>query len=236
MELLWDMEDLKHPVSLDMEEAKIEGGNQILSLSSQVFTQLLELGLDANHLWLLENPDFELQSPKVLGWKQTLSRKGYIDEKGDLTKVGKELLLMVGQGKLLGVKKQKKEQRILTETSFDSWWKEYPATDTFSHKGKTFKGSRALRADKNDCMVKYGAILSRGIYTAEDMLNALKLEKKQKMELSVVDGVNKMKYFQNSRTYLSQGTYENYIQLIKDNPGILGENANNQGLTKRVDI
>lgn len=220
-----------------MEELNIQEGEKrkLISLSNIAFEQVLALGLDANHLWMLENPDVEINSPKIIGWKQTLVRKGYLDMQGVLTKEGSSLLVGISSGMMPEVVKRKREKRIEITGDFEKWWTAYPATDTFTYRTKVFKGSRALRMNKLGCQVKFGSIMSKGEYTIEEMIGALELEKKQKMELSLQENRNKMSYFQNSETYLNQQTYAAYIELLKENPKAIEEVVHVTEV-KRIDI
>ncbi len=102
------------------------------------------------------------------------------------------------------------------DSEFERWWKAYPGTDTFVHKGKTFQGTRSMRVKKDDCKIKLKKILDEGEYTIDEMLEALEYEVLQKKENSVKAGENKLKYMQNTLTYLNQRTFEPYIELIKE--------------------
>lgn len=212
----------------------------IIGLTSVAFDQLLQLGLDLNHLYILEGLQEEagqslhITSAKLLGWRQTLERKGYIDIKGSITEDGKKLLLEIGTGSTVTLKRIKRQRREVIMTSFDSWWMAYPATDTFEYKGKAFRGTRALRTSKLECTIKFGAIISQGEYTVEEMIAALEEEKKYKMIDSLNTGKNKMSYFQNSATYLNQRTFESWIELIRA-PQIDHKIIENSA-PKRVDI
>lgn len=213
----------------------------IISLSSAAFEQLLQIGIDLNHTYILEgiNEGTDLtkhiQSPKLVGWKQTLIRKGYLDMQGLITDTGRNLLKQIGEGGTLLVKRQK-EKREMVISDFELWWKAYPSSDTFIYKNRTFRGSRALRINKSECVAKMNKILAEGEYTIKEMVEALELEKRQKMEESVRIGQNKMSYFQNSLTYLNQRTYEPWIEIIKTTPAEELNKSNNPNVVKRIDI
>jgi hypothetical protein len=100
-------------------------------------------------------------------------------------------------------------------SDFEEWYKVFPGTDTFTHKGKTFTGSRNLRQNPADCRIKFDKILIEGEYTVKELIEALKFDVLQKKEASVQENTNKLKYMQNSLTYLNQRSYEPYIELIK---------------------
>ena len=147
---------------------------------------------------------------KISGLQQGLIRKGLITEKG-ITFVGTELLLFL---------ETKTEKKILkkkvTATEFDLWYKTFPGTDTFTHKSVSFTGSRALRINKDDCRLKFDKILLESEYTSEQLIEALKFDVLQKKEASVKEKTNKLKYMQNSLTYLNQRSYESFVELIQE--------------------
>jgi len=47
------------------------------------------------------------------------------------------------------------------------------------------------------------------------MVEALKYDVMSKKEASIKEGTNKLKYMQNSLTYLNQRSFEGFIELIK---------------------
>lgn len=144
---------------------------------------------------------------------QGMLRKGFVTEKGGLTVPGKRLLDTL--------KEEDNDQKLIVKTrlkdlDFDAWWKAYPGTDTFVHKGKSFQGTRSLRTKKDDCKLKLKKILDEGEYTLQELILALQYEVLQKKENSVKADDNKLKYMQNSLTYLNQRTFEPFIELIKE--------------------
>lgn len=155
---------------------------------------------------------------KIGALYQGLIRKGLIsrdDEK--ITIEGKDLLNFVKSED----DSPKMVKRKPLTTDFEEWWKNYPTTDSFTYKHKTFKGSRSLRRAKSDCKVKFKAILNEGDYTAKQLIDALKYEVKVKAERSLREGKNLMSYMQGSVPYLNQRTFEGFIELMeseKDKP------------------
>ena len=101
-------------------------------------------------------------------------------------------------------------------TDFEEWWKTYPGTDSFEYKGKSFKGTRALRLHKDDCRLKFDKILLEGEYTASQLIAALNFEILQKKETSITENTNRLKFMQGSSVYLNQRSYEPFIELIND--------------------
>ncbi len=69
---------------------------------------------------------------------------------------------------------------------------------------------------KEDCKTKIKAILNEGDYTIDDLIRALDFEVFQKKEKSVKEGKNSITYMQNSLTYLNQRTFENFIEISKN--------------------
>jgi len=190
-------------------------GLSVFNLTIEGFRQLQTYGIDLNHLFILEclseGTDVEkhMSSSKVAAWKQNLYRKSLITEKGEVTVLGKELLVALSSARPPGevVRKIRKE----VDELFELWWKAYPPTDMFEYKGRSFSGSRGLRQKKEDCKKKFNEILLEGEHSAEDLIRALEREITLKKEQSVKDNENKMKYMQNSATYLNQRTYENFM-------------------------
>jgi len=149
------------------------------------------------------------ESMKIAGLQQGLLRKGLITDDSKITTHGVELLLF------LLSKGDKKIVRKKTVTEFEQWYKTFPGTDTFTHKGKTFTGSRTLRQNPDDCRVRFDKILLEGEYTSKQLIDALNLDILQKKEASIKENTNKLKYMQNSLTYLNQRSYEPFIELLE---------------------
>jgi hypothetical protein len=174
-----------------------------------------------NHLFILEclNEGTDIQKhlniAKVKAWKQNLYRKSLITEAGEVTTLGRELLTSLAIPNSMSPREVIKKAVSTTDDAFDVWWKAYPATDTMIYLNKSFPGSRGLRQKKEECRKKFGDILLEGEYSAEDMVNALKTEIMMKMNQSVRDNENKMRYMQNTLTYLNQRTFENFIEISR---------------------
>lgn len=162
-------------------------------------------------------------SVKVSNLHQTLIRKGLISEtENKITTIGTELLVFIES------KEEKKIVKRKPATSeFDKWWAAYPGTDTFAFNNRTFTGNRSLRQNKEECRLKFDKILLEGEYTAQELIDALLFDVKQKMHASYKTNTNKLTYMQNSLTYLNQRSYEPFIELIKqgvqvETPKIVG--------------
>jgi len=174
------------------------------SLDIIYFLKLIEEGADATAL---------CDNPKMSVLCQTLRRKGLLTENFTLTLIGKSVLGFLDED---GTPETKLVKKKVDSNSFDEWWKTYPGTDTFTHKGKDFTGTRSMRVKKEDCKAKLNAILAEGEYTIDEMIAALKYEVLQKKENSYASKTNKLSYMQNSLTYLNQRTFEPFIELIRE--------------------
>lgn len=167
------------------------------------------------------------EHPKLEVLFQTLVRKGLISESSKPTIEGKALLAFLSSPMDAKLEKRK----LIEDSEFDRWWKEYPGTDTFTYKDVTFSGCRTLRAGKDDCKIKLNKILEEGEYTIDELIAALKLDVLQKKENSVKNKTNKLTFMQNSLTYLNQRSFEPFIELIKN-----GHNVEQQHTAGGVDI
>jgi hypothetical protein len=167
---------------------------------------VLKLAEEADVMFLC-NDDVKLKT-----LLQGMIRKGILTENGGVTLSGKAVL------EILNKEEAKPLSRKIPDKTddFERWWKAYPGTDTFTYKGKSFSGTRSMRVKKDDCKLKFTKILNEGEYTADEMVAALQLEVEQKKDNSVKASENKLKYMQNSLTYLNQRTFEPYIELIKE--------------------
>jgi hypothetical protein len=173
-------------------------------------------------LLLLAKEDVDIKtlcatSPKLGMLYQGVYRKGLVTEDNKIT--------LTGQAVLEFLKEETPDKPLAKKKSidgdFDKWWKAYPGTDTFKHKGQSFVGTRGLRKDKEECKIKFDKILDEGEYTADEMIGALAYEVLQKKENSVKGKVNKLTFMQNSLTYLNQRTFEPFIELVREGNNIV---------------
>jgi hypothetical protein len=206
------MQKLEQQKSQDL--SKKESPSKFFNITVEGFQTLTQAGLDMNSLFLLDclrqNYDIGQLSEKMEAWKQNLWRKGFITDENKITLSGNTLLSSVESGLPF-------QTRTTPEvlSSFELWWKTYPSTDQFEYRGKLFKGSRALRLRKSECNSKFQKILNEGEITVEDLIRALEHEIEMKKERSFEDNENKMRYMQNSLTYLTQRTFDNFIEVSK---------------------
>jgi hypothetical protein len=190
-----------------------------LEISLHHFEEIIKKGYSLDIIYLLKLVEEQVDltfivkdSARISALHQSLVRKGLItDTDGRLTIMGKELLSFI---KTEGEVKIVKKKASLDE--FETWWKTFPGTDTFTHKGRKFTGSRSLRQNKEDCKVKFNKILLEGDYTAKQLTDALQYDVDQKKDASIKQGTNKLTYMQNSLTYLNQRSYEPFIELINE--------------------
>ncbi len=190
-----------------------------LHITPQRFEELIKKSYSLDIIYLLKLIDSEYDveplyenSMRLSAIYQSLIRKGLIaKDENKLTVVGKDLLNFIGEDNT----NSKFVKRKPKATAFEEWWKQYPGTDTFTYKGKSFKGTRALRKDKQACKIKFNAILTEGDYTSDQLIKALEFEILQKVNMSYETGTNRITYQQNSLTYLNQRTYEAYVELIE---------------------
>ena len=190
-----------------------------LKVTPYHFEELIKKSYSLDLIFLLklieEQMDIQplcTNSMKIAALHQTLIRKGLITDTEDkLTTLGVELLQFIKSEESTKIVKKKP-----ATTEFEEWWKAYPGTDNFTHKGKKFVGSRTLRSNRDECRLRFDKILLEGEYTAADLIAALEFDVLQKKENSVKTGTNRLSYMQSSATYLNQRSYEPFIELIKD--------------------
>lgn len=191
-----------------------------LNISDKHFIEIIQQGYSLDLIYLLkllfEGKDISSlceQHEKIKLMNLTLIRKGLSTEENKITLLGKELLLFIESSPGKNIAKKIKEE---ISSDFMEWWKTYPATDIFTYKNREFTGSRTLRVKQDDCRIKYESIIGEGDITAKELLDALKLEIYMKKESSVKEGTNKLKYMQNSLTYLNQRTFEGFVELLRN--------------------
>lgn len=205
-----------------------------LNISAHQFEELIKRGHNLDVIFLLKLVDEQYnvsplceKSMKIASVYQSLIRKGLItkdDEK--ITVLGRDLLVFIDT---------KIDTKIIRRkpatTDFEEWWKTYPGTDSFDYKGKSFKGTRALRLHKDDCRLKFDKILLEGDYTAAQLIAALNFEVNQKKEISITENANRLKFMQGSSVYLNQRAFEPFIELINDGATITEAKLKPQGGT-----
>jgi hypothetical protein len=159
------------------------------------------------------------EDTKLSALYQGLIRKGLISEDCKIMVEGKNILEFLSTP--IQDSATLTKRKPIEDDRFNLWWNAYPGTDTFTHKGIDFLGSRTLRAGKEDCKLKLNKILEEGEYTLEEMVEALKFDVLQKKENSVKTKVNRLTYMQNSLTYLNQRSFEPFIELVKEGKKVI---------------
>ncbi len=190
-----------------------------LEINLHHFEEIIKKGYSLDIIYLLKLVEEQVDlssivnnSARIAALHQSLIRKGLISDNDErLTIMGKELLSFIKtEGEVKIVKKK------ASVDEFETWWKTFPGTDTFTHKGRKFTGSRSLRQNKEDCKIKFNKILLEGDYTAKQLTDALQYDVDQKKDASIKQGTNKLTFMQNSLTYLNQRSYEPFIELINE--------------------
>ena len=202
--------------------------SKLSTLKFSHFEQIHKNGynLDMVFLLTLVEEDVDIKSlcatsPKLGVLYQGIYRKGLVTEDNKITLAGKAVLEFLNETSPEAPLVKKK----VIDDDFNKWWKAYPGTDTFKHKGQSFTGTRSLRKEKEDCKIKLYKILDEGEYTVDEMIAALNYEVLQKKENSIKQKTNKLTYMQNSLTYLNQRTFEPFIELVRQGIEIVQTNT-----------
>ena len=178
------------------------------------FKEVLNKGYSLDMLYILEllQKGFNMdslykESERIKTLETTLRRKGLIQEnKKDLTIAGKELLAFLDT-------RAKPLKKVMPEnTKFDEWWELFPATNDFTYKGMEFTGLRNFKTKKGDCQKLFEKEINEGVYTEDQLIEALKRHLFKIKEESRRSRENKMQYLQNTHTYLYNKTYKNHMQ------------------------
>lgn len=202
-----------------MQQLKDQESSNIFNLSPEGYNELLVIGVTLDQLYILEHykkgidlSDI-LNSSRFQANKQTLIRRSYLNMDNTVTSTGAGLL--EGLKKSAPLEETMNEAHTEAKIGFAEWWAAYPATDIFEHKGKAFKGTRAIRVKKPDCHKKFDAIIAEGQYTVEEMIRALKYDVFLKKEDALRTGRNELRYMPNTLTYLNQRNFEVFIEPSK---------------------
>jgi hypothetical protein len=182
--------------------------DQLLIIELLFFKEYIELEsyitrLVQNYDVIMQNlfrRDFiKLYNTNISGYKHV--RNIYLSLKGEnVIKTLRDVKFEEGDGEII----------ITVETYFNEFWDTFPASD----KNPPFPPTRSLKADKNGCNKKYVKLLMEEGYKHEEIIEALKFQIALfKKNSTMVE--NKMKYFQNSSTWLNQKTFLEYQELAK---------------------
>jgi len=197
-----------------------------IKVTAYHFEELLKEGFTLDMVFLLKlaDEDYNVKllcesTPKLQALCQTIYRKGLVSDNYKVTVIGKKLLEFMDSR----AKTSKIVKKTQTFAEFDRWWKTYPGTDIFTYKGKNFTGSRTLRVQKDECQAKLDKILAENEYTIDELIAALEYEVLQKKENSVKTGTNRLAFMQGTVTYLTQRSFEPFIELIREGKTIIEE-------------
>lgn len=197
-----------------------------INITHYHFEEIVKAGytLDMIYLLKLAEEGIDVASmcsdTKMKTLCQTVRRKGLLSESFQITLIGKCIIGFLDEE---GVPNMKLDMKKASFDEFETWWKAYPGTDTFTHRGHSFTGTRSMRSRRDDCKAKLLAILAEGEYKIEELIAALEYEVLQKKENSIKTKTNRLTFMQNSLTYLNQRTFENFIELIKEGKTVVEE-------------
>jgi hypothetical protein len=179
------------------------------------FRELIKEGISLDLLYLLsiikEGRDLsQFRSRKEQALLQSLQRRFLVTEDKKLTLEGEKVFTFLSiDGDVEGYLRPE-----IADDGFELFWKTYPSTDAVIDKGKVvLKPARSLKGDKKEAAQLYRQILGEGEFTAAQILKALEYEVKMKVETSLKIRENKMKYMQNSSTWLRQRTFAQFIAV-----------------------
>lgn len=203
---------------IDLQKANISGFHEnkrrLFSISTEEFISLSKNGIDLNILYVLSlynegiNILRENNSSKLMAWRISLIRKGYLLEDNSVTALGLALLngdVVEGVKEVRAKIRQKKENLF---EGFNAFWSLFPATDRVEGK---FPMTRGLRTDKNKCQEIFNAIVAEGEYTGKQIVEAMHFDVENRKRNSLKTGKNSLTFLQNSATYLRQKSFEPFI-------------------------
>lgn len=200
-------------------QERSQDSSPIFNITKEGFQELTKVKLTLDQLFYLECCRWRVSlkdvvpADKYLSWKQSLIRKGYVDELGNPTADGLEALKAVKSGEpFKGALERAAEDTL---QGFDKWWNTFPPSDVFEIQGKRFEGSRTLRIRKNDCRDAFVKIMEEKTYSVDDLIGALQYEVQAKKQMSLKERDNKLRYMHNSLTYLKQRDFEGFMNTPK---------------------
>jgi len=193
-----------------------ENCQELFTLTIEQFAQVIELGVPLEALFVMEciiqgtNPALHIKSQRLGGITQLLTRKNYLSKEGTITPLGKKFYdtLRCGGMELEIAVKEIKDQ---SNSSFEVWWKVFPATDGFEYRGQKFEKTRALRTGESVCRILFEKNSTTTAYTAEQIIEATKAHLELVKRQSIKTGTNKMSFINNSQTYLRNRIYEAFM-------------------------
>lgn len=201
-----------------------------VELTIEKFLDLHRNNVSIDHIYLLKYyeqcPGIVLpENERVQAAIQFLQRKSFLTEKLEITVSGKALIEGSFFKESSYVFSKLKEVRSNIEEDFEAWWNEYPNSDRFEHKGKKFEGHRIFKVKKEFCKKLFIKIINEGKYTAEDLIRSLRFEIKLKKDESVRKSDNVLRFLRNTHTYLTNATFESFVEDSKDWQGDQSSNS-----------
>jgi len=153
---------------------------------------------------------FIKDSMKLEAMLQSLVRKGLLTDENKLTIPGQELLDFMASKIAVPMTRKKPSTK-----DFDEWWEAFPASDHFEYKGRIFTGSRTMRVKKEDCKLKFNAILNEGKFTARQIIDATKFLVTLKKENSFKKKSNELSYLNNSYKFINESLFAPFVDIMK---------------------
>ena len=209
-------------------EAPIEQEISLFNIIQKALARLIDLRLDINalfviHLLLKGLDPIRIGHPKVGSWMQNLKRRGFVSkDRDEVTLAGKLLYRMIKEDK-------DEELFVKVDASFDEWWKVYPATDMFEHRGKQFTGGQKKNLKKAQCKLIFERYVNEGKFTAEEIIEGTRYHMEVVKDLSIQKRDNQMRFVPNSLRYLNELVFEPYVALWR-------KNKNKVDLTNTMDL
>lgn len=183
--------------------------NKLFNINEGHFLSLCRKKIPLNSIYLLEmiKQGKEPEDDVYMANLQWLQRKGYIDNKQQITKYGEELYnSLFLEGEQIIAKRTKRERNTL----FEQWWECFPSSDGFEINGRVFKGTRKLTQKKADCERLFNVLINSQ-FTGEQIIEATKTHISNLKESSYKTRRNAITYLMNSERYLNEKTFEAFI-------------------------
>lgn len=188
--------------------------NKLISLTNSRFKKLISEHISLDEIFLLqlaaESANLEdFKERKITILISGLKRKGFLDEEGCITALGRDMYTSILEDR---------EELVLgriqnNNEDFERFWLSYPGNDTVKVDGKIiFKGTRSLRKNKDTCKGLFLKILAEGKYSASDLIKAVQYEVQGKVEKSIKTRENKLSFQNQCEVWLRQRVFEGFIE------------------------
>lgn len=189
------------------------------SIKSDMIFELEKIHLNLSHFYALEKSYNQIFFKVPENIVSLLVRKNFMLEDGKLTEEGKKLYELLSDpdfsSSSVNIKKEIKKVKAEYDARFLEWWTSYPASDAFTKNNMFFPGTRSFRVNKDSCQKKYIDILNGGDTTHEEMVKVIKYIVYLKQKETYNPSDNKMRFIQNTETFLNQGSFYGYIEMMK---------------------